>query len=570
MREEKPVSSGDVVSSVSDMSMEDFSGAHESVLEYSDTSDDYREERSSYFLQQNTILGNPNLRGKSTGDLSGGESAFRLLHHNKSKSSRVVRFGTGGSEGHAEFTYDDELDDADNEDVEVPLLHKSGNRSAPPPPPPPPPPPHPKTDGTGRSTTSNQSLLKPSWVTSLAYSFQSTSQKEKLMGKNNDDPRKRMNKKGGRTHRSQQSSSTMEYPHYTSLLPSRGQNQVRASSPSSIPSESPGSWEASPLLRLADHKGVYGSNNDPGDPLHHQHHPLKTPNLMNGDPTTETSIQIKQHHDHRELLDHHDRIHQRYSYETYEGSLNNARSATIASYFLMDYEAGRPPTLSQHFDSITSTHLRLYRFHFLSWPWKIFGVMSAIIALFAAHTQTTLVAAILHSYAICIFFVEMHAREQLYDHNGKVNSHSDRPLVRPMTAFLVILGLESWFWFLIGRPAQGFGSNHMVSSIFKPMVFFYASSRARDALEALLRIGRIVTRILAIEGFLILTFAAVACRLFHDYDSFHNLSTSWRSLFECKFITLQGFFRVISLYFRSSPTSYSLLHFLSIDNCCES
>ena len=509
--------------------MEDFSGAHESVLEYSDTSDDYREERYAHFLQQQSILntgpGMKNIRGASSGDMSG-ESAFRRLRENTSKSSRVVRFGAGGSEDHVEFTLDDDLDDADNEDVEIPLLHSNRSRSNPPPPPPPP------KSSAGESTKhdadANENHLKPSWVTSLAYSFQSSSQQAKIMANSANGPRKGKNNKESRTHRSLLSSSTMEYP-YTSLLPSRGLNQVRASSPSSIASSSPGSWEASPLLRLAAHKGVYGSSG-----ADQNHHPLKSTSLLNSDPTIETSIQIKQHHD-QELRQH---KHDDDGYDQHTGIMTNARATTIAAYFLMDYEAGRPPTLSQDFESITTTQLRLYRFHFLSWWWKIFGVMTGVVALFAAHTQSNFLAAILHSYAILVFFVEMHAREQMYDQHGKVGNHSDRPLARPLAAFLVIMGLESWFWYFVGPPSRGFGSNQMFSSVFKPLVLFYASARARDALEALLRIARIVTRILVIEVFLILTFAAVACRLFHDYDSFRSLSTSWLSLFECKFAHL--------------------------------
>ena len=43
---------------------------------------------------------------------------------------------------------------------------------------------------------------------------------------------------------------------------------------------------------------------------------------------------------------------------------------------------------------------------------------------------------------------------------------------------------------------------------------------------------RSALRVILMELLLILMFAAVACRLFQEYDSFHDLSTAWLSLFE--------------------------------------
>lgn len=91
-----------------------------------------------------------------------------------------------------------------------------------------------------------------------------------------------------------------------------------------------------------------------------------------------------------------------------------------------------------------------------------------------------------------------------------------------------------WYIFSVDMEPNR-ASPPLISSIFKPLVFFYVSAKARDSLEALWRISRIVARVLIIEFGLILTFSAVACRLFGSkHDSFYNLSTSWVSLFECK------------------------------------
>ena len=72
------------------------------------------------------------------------------------------------------------------------------------------------------------------------------------------------------------------------------------------------------------------------------------------------------------------------------------------------------------------------------------------------------------------------------------------------------------------------------SGSLKPIALFYLSNKAKNALEALNRIFRIVLRVLVMELFLILCFATVACQLYSTYDSFHDLSTSWLSLFQCK------------------------------------
>ena len=54
----------------------------------------------------------------------------------------------------------------------------------------------------------------------------------------------------------------------------------------------------------------------------------------------------------------------------------------------------------------------------------------------------------------------------------------------------------------------------LLSTIFKPLILYYVSSQARDTLEALRRIMRIVIRVLLMELLLILMFAAIVCRLF--------------------------------------------------------
>ena len=92
---------------VSEMTMEDFGGAHESVLEYSDTSDDNR-----YFMPPSNNM----VRDNRARKVDSGESAFRDLRATGSQSSRVVDF----SSDRPAFPFDDE---GSNPQANSALLH---------------------------------------------------------------------------------------------------------------------------------------------------------------------------------------------------------------------------------------------------------------------------------------------------------------------------------------------------------------------------------------------------------------------------------------------------------------
>lgn len=208
-------------------------------------------------------------------------------------------------------------------------------------------------------------------------------------------------------------------------------------------------------------------------------------------------------------------------------------AAKIAAYFLMDYEASRVAALPSTFDIITEKQLNLYKTYH-SWQWRYF-VNLAIVLLFLAHTLDLLTTAIMHSIVIVVLAIEIYIREGMYGVDlGMDTKHPDRKLVRPMVAFLILLGLETWMWYYFSPKDGSYARNPPIfSSFLKPVVLFYVSAKARDSLEAIWRIGQIVMRVLMIEFFLILIFAAFAQGLFgHRFDAFLTLPESWLSLFK--------------------------------------
>jgi len=107
-------------------------------------------------------------------------------------------------------------------------------------------------------------------------------------------------------------------------------------------------------------------------------------------------------------------------------------------------------------------------------------------------------------------------------------SRSQR-IVIPLILFGILLVSENIGRVLLTEPNS---SLVLMTSVFKPLILFYVSYKARNALEALSRIIRIVSRVIAMELLLILMFAAVGVRLFNYSQEFETLSRSWLSLFE--------------------------------------
>lgn len=335
---------------------------------------------------------------------------------------------------------------------------------------------------------SEESPQGQNWVTNLAYAFRTprSSESEKVPDMN----------EGKRVHRKQRSSTTMEFPQ-TDFAFSEQEQRLNGN-------------ETTPLLKDIRRKnnGLYGSDESGRPP------PPPPSNDLNGKDDRNYTKQFKR-------------------------AKSRKMGAFIAACYLMDYENGRPPSLSSNFETVTPEQLRLFRIQF-SEVWRWLGVNLAVVLLFMAHAVNDISSVAMHTYAVTILLVEVYMKEVLYgDDHSRDFGHRDRALVRPMMLLLVFLGIESWTRLVLPEYGMAVTSTPqrpfiLVTAVFKPLVLFYTSRKARNALEALQRIGKIVTRVLLIEVFLILSFAAVACRMFKHSSGFETLAASWLSLFERK------------------------------------
>lgn len=203
-----------------------------------------------------------------------------------------------------------------------------------------------------------------------------------------------------------------------------------------------------------------------------------------------------------------------------------AKRCQMASIFLTDYERARPPTLPSKLDSISDTTLRIHKLRY-SFLWRSLTNL-AVIALFIAccfeGDESVLLPFSFKIFAISVLSSDIAMQRKL--------NLPDSGLAAPMLTLMACMLIEMLVivtWSIPGR--------FLFSSIPTPLALFYWSEKARNAFEALRRIAPIVGRVLALELLLILSFAAVACRLYSHFESFATLSTAWLSLFQCKSVS---------------------------------
>ena len=239
-------------------------------------------------------------------------------------------------------------------------------------------------------------------------------------------------------------------------------------------------------------------------------------------------------------------------------SRKEQKSAAIAACFLKDYERGQPPTLSNHFCDISRRQLLLYRVKD-SFHWKLCGLSLATILIFVPSFNGRLLTLLLHTYSILVFATDLYMKDQLFDEKheaGEVGTNrTGRHLFHSMKIFLFLLSLQTILELFFPNNSM---ANYftLAVSVFKPIVFFYESRRARDALEALIRISRKLLRVILIEMFLILVFATVACRLYYNHESFQTLPQAWLSLFACEFVMNMRFGRISAFYVFVAHTKF--------------
>ncbi|CAB9517978.1 Two pore calcium channel protein [Seminavis robusta] len=493
-----------------------------SLLEYSQSSEEaYTHKREG--TSSSSLLGSA---------LSGGTSNFRF-RDDLTSSSRVVRLpsqGEDNNKGNRPHQYQQQQMQAVEEGTSLLPTeklssdnnHQRRHRKHPPH--------HHKQRGGGAPVNRSTFLSTPNrWVAQLAYSFRTPpAPKQRKQAMNIDEAAGEFQQRGSEAsaHTATKSKGSKKGTgSRRKVAVHKGQGEHHHVAVHLNKSE------ASPLLPLKEDEEVFNNQTFPKKQYHHRHN--------------------VQHGHHKLFASNH--VH-RHPYDY----------ISMAVAFLKDYEAARPPTLAPNISIITPWHMGLYRLKY-STLYSLL-IASATVALFLSsalegpsptdsnirmHTLSGL-----NIYALVIFGTDMWIRCQFLkaqraarkvksSNNGSSGSRHQMMrglppiqtrtsqaslLMRPLCLFGLFLGLENLGW-LIARPDRTFVV--LYSSIWKPIVLYYISSQARHAMEALLRIARIVTKVLFIELVLILSFAAVAVRLFgSDFESFRHLSVAWLSLFK--------------------------------------
>jgi hypothetical protein len=174
-------------------------------------------------------------------------------------------------------------------------------------------------------------------------------------------------------------------------------------------------------------------------------------------------------------------------------SSNLDMNISIASVFLRDYEYSRPCSLSPNFDSITPIQLEMYNSRFSSS--HQFLVCVAMITLFLAsffegqskNGFLDITFQILFtSFAVLIFTMDIVMRGYYDDDNlftmNIPTLYTRKTRARkwkvPMLVMLMAVTLETAIKVLMNSNTL-----FVWSSMFKPIVFFYVSSKGRDGMS---------------------------------------------------------------------------------------
>mmetsp|Transcript_7744 Transcript_7744/g.21572 ORF Transcript_7744/g.21572 Transcript_7744/m.21572 type:complete len:1190 (+) Transcript_7744:283-3852(+) len=498
-------------------------GASPSAFEYSDTSEEFENRRRSDIPSK---------------------SSFRMQERMASPSMRVVRFNSS-------FSEDDYNNIMQDQDLDVGNNMDEGKTNSNPAIPPPPPTsgdflkkPESSTGSTASATNRQQQSKRkthrkqhihpsnankgPDWMTQLAYSFRSPS--PPMTHKHHHH----RSQSGSASALMLSSSDQIEYPHQSTSKedePARntskrigGKNKIFSKrNDDDTKKRSSNHTNGGKRKDTASKKDTVGVPNKPS--LHFNLPPSSTETspLLGGEFVRGTSDTSSA------------------SLPPQPTSPNATRNYVgLAAAFLRDYESGRAPTLSSDLETVTDRQLRLYNYKFGGYSFQV-AMAVACVCFFSSSLLEGFefsspyygqYLTCLNCIGLAVLVVDIWFRHELR-RNAESPSHTrtsrSQRLMKPVILFSTILAVEN-----IARVTVTPDPTSVVlfSSLFKPLILFYASSKARDALEALRRILRIVLRVLLMELLLILMFAAVASHIFREYATFGDLSTSWLSLFE--------------------------------------
>lgn len=260
------------------------------------------------------------------------------------------------------------------------------------------------------------------------------------------------------------------------------------------------------------------------------------------------------------------------------------RLTIIASTFLQDYIHTRKCILPMNPDYISNMHILMHRIKFSS-LWEYFILPTATISLFLAsflegdnfnpdETRSVTLLVLCTAYAVLVFVTDIYIFTFLqkpdYTNNRiKMNSKpnneekereemqqdsytmplNDTPYLDLNESFQQPKSrMNDWtlplLLFFFGLSVETFlfiyNTNDQWKCIWlglcKPVVLFYVSHHARDALDALITAGPVVIKVIVLEVFLILIFSIMASFLFDDVNMdpqpFETLSSSFIALFE--------------------------------------
>jgi len=230
----------------------------------------------------------------------------------------------------------------------------------------------------------------------------------------------------------------------------------------------------------------------------------------------------------------------------------------IAACFLADYEHSRRPALPPDVRSIAGHQLLLHRVRF-SHPWFAALSLAAAVIFASSHLEDKILdlegpgaqtyrswLAALTVVSVVVFAADLglmrflsksndDMEERYYAgtpgsenhqrHKLDLRESRSSQLAGGLLVFLCMYTAETVTFLCREKP-----SSFVLIGFFKPLLCFYISKQCRNALEALIQVVPIVTKVLLMEFFLNFIFGTFAHRLFGTYAAFDQLDTSFLSM----------------------------------------